>query len=207
MSAALLLIDVVNPMDFRGAELLMPHAMRAAESIRALKHRAHVAGVPVIYVNDNYGRWHVGFRELIEEFRDESVPGMPLIDALPPDLERDVYVLKPMLSGFYNTSLDALLASLEVRRLILTGIAGNICVLFTANDAHMRGYDVLVPSDCVASETRDDNEYALGQMRKVLSVDTRPSPRVTLVSFASRPHDGAPADAAPAARASHARQP
>jgi len=207
MNAALLLIDVVNPMDFSGAEALMPHAMRAAEAIAALKHRAHVAGVPVVYVNDNYGRWHVGFRELIDEFRDEGVPGMPLIDALPPDLERDVYVLKPMLSGFYNTSLDALLASLGVRRLILTGIAGNMCVFFTANDAHMRGYEVLVPSDCVASETREDNDYALRQMRKVLSVDTRPSPQLTLVQPASRPHDGAPPDAAPVARASRARQP
>ena len=207
MNAALLLIDVVNPMDFPGAEALMPHALRAAEAIAALKHRAHVAGVPVVYVNDNYGRWHVGFRELIDEFRSEDVPGMPLIDALPPDLERDVYVLKPMLSGFYCTSLDALLASLGVKRLILTGIAGNICVFFTANDAHMRGYDVLVPSDCVASETREDNEYALGQMRKVLSVDTRPSPRLTLVQSAIRPRDGGPPAEAPAARASRAHRP
>src|SRR5262245_24633196 len=118
MNAALLLIDVVNPMDFSGADTLMPNALRAAEAIAALKHRARVAGVPVVYVNDNYGRWHVGFRELIDEFRDDGVPGMPLIDRLPPDLEHDVYVLKPMLSGFYCTSLDALLASLGARRLI-----------------------------------------------------------------------------------------
>jgi len=207
MNAALLLIDVVNPMDFPGAEALMPHAMRAAGAIGVLQHRAHVAGVPVVYVNDNYGRWHVGFRELIDELRAERVPGVPLMEALPPDVERDLYVLKPMLSGFYDTSLDALLASLDVKRLILTGIAGNICVLFTANDAHMRGYDVLVPSDCVASETREDNEYALAQMRKVLGIDTRPSPRLTLVPSASRPHDGGLPDGAPAARASHARQP
>ena len=180
MNVAVLLIDVVNPMDFPGADALMPHAVRAAEAIVALKHRAHVAGVPVIYVNDNYGRWHVGFNELIEEFRREGVPGVPLIDSVLPDLQRDVFVLKPMHSGFYCTSLDALLASLGVKRLILTGIAGNICVFFTANDAHMRGYDVLVPSDCVASETREDNDYALGQMRKVLGADTRPSPHLPL---------------------------
>ena len=180
MNAALLLIDVVNPMDFPGADALMPHAIRAAEAIVALKHRAHVAGVPAIYVNDNYGRWHVGFNELIGEFRREGVPGVPLIDSVLPDLQRDVFVLKPMHSGFYCTSLDALLASLGVKRLILTGIAGNICVFFTANDAHMRGYDVLVPSDCVASETREDNDYALGQMRKVLGADTRPSPHLPL---------------------------
>ena len=201
MNAALLLIDVVNPMDFPGADALMPNAMRAAGAMAALKHRAHVAGVPVVYVNDNYGRWHVGFHELIDEFRDEAVPGLPLIDALPPDAERDLYVLKPMLSGFYNTSLDALLASLDVKRLILTGIAGNICVFFTANDAHMRGYDVMVPSDCIASETREDNDYALAQMRKVLGVDTRPSPRLTLVEPTTRPHDGASRDAARATRA------
>jgi nicotinamidase-related amidase len=180
MHAALLLIDVVNPMNFDGAEALMPHAMRAAESIRALKHRAHVAGVPVIYVNDNYGRWYVGFRELIDELRGEGVPGVPLMNALLPDLERDVFVLKPRHSGFYCTSLDALLASRSVKRLILAGIAGNICVFFTANDAHMRGYEVVVPSDCVASETRHDNEYALEQMRKVLGADTRPSPHIPL---------------------------
>jgi nicotinamidase-related amidase len=149
----------------------------------------------------------VGFRELIDEFRDEGVPGMPLIDLLPPDLEHDVYVLKPMLSGFYCTSLDALLASLGAKRLILTGFAGNICVFFTANDAHMRGYDVLVPSDCIASETREDNDYALAQMRKVLSIDTRPSPQLTLVPPASRPRAAAPGDAEPGARASLARRP
>jgi len=180
MDAALLLIDLVNPMDFTGAEALMPHAMRAAEAIVALKYRAHVAGVPVVYVNDNYGRWHVGFNELIDELRRERVPGVPLIESVLPDLRRDVFVLKPMHSGFYCTSLDALLASLGVKRLILTGIAGNICVFFTANDAHMRGYDVLVPSDCVASETREDNDYALGQMQKVLGADTRPSPGLPL---------------------------
>ena len=78
MNAALLLIDVVNPMEFSGAEALMPHAMRSAQAIAALKHRAHVAGVPVVYVNDNYGRWHVGFRELIDEFRAVSYTHLTL---------------------------------------------------------------------------------------------------------------------------------
>ena len=181
MDAALLLIDVVNPMDFEGADALMPHALRAADAIAALKHRAHVAGIPVIYVNDNYGRWHAGFRDLVQEFRDENVPGLPLIDRVPPDERRDHFVLKPMHSGFYCTSLDVLLSYRGVRRLILTGFAGNICVFFTANDAHMRGYDISVPSDCVASETADDNAYALRQMKRVLGADIRPSAQVNLV--------------------------
>jgi nicotinamidase-related amidase len=180
MEAALLLIDVVNPMDFEGADALMPHALRAAHAIAALKHRAHVSGLPVVYVNDNCGRWHVGFRELVEQFRRERVPGVPLIDCLPPD-ERDHFILKPMHSGFYCTGLEVLLAFRKVRRLILTGIAGNICVFFTANDAHMRGYEIAVPSDCVASETPEDNAYALRQMERVLGADVSPSPRLSLV--------------------------
>jgi nicotinamidase-related amidase len=60
-------------------------------------------------------------------------------------------VLKPKHSGFYATTLDVLLEYLKVDTLILTGIAANICVLFTANDAYMRDYQLFVPADCVAS--------------------------------------------------------
>ena len=192
MDAALLLIDVVNPMDFAGADALMPHALRAADAIAALKHRAHMADIPVVYVNDNYGRWHLGFRELIAQLQEERVPGVPLIERLLPDQTRDHFILKPMHSGFYCTGLDVLLAFRKVRRLILTGIAGNICVFFTANDAHMRGYEIAVPSDCVASETPEDNAYALRQMQRVLGADVSPSPRLSIVhDGVSQPLDGA----------------
>ena len=186
MDTALLMIDVVNPLDFEGAEALRPHALAAGERIAALKHRAHLAGIPVIYVNDNYGRWHLGFRELVEQLRAEGVPGVPLIESVMPDDRTEHFVLKPMHSGFYCTSLDVLLAMKKVHRLILTGIAGNICVLFTANDAHMRGYDIVVPQDCVASETVEDNAYALRQMKRVLGADVRRSPEVTFVSERDR---------------------
>jgi nicotinamidase-related amidase len=182
MDVALLLIDVVNPMDFDGAEKLMPHALRAVDAIASLKHRARVSGIPVVYVNDNYGRWHLGFRELVAEFRAQAVPGVPLIERLLPDDRSDHFVLKPLHSGFYGTSLDVLLHVRGVRRLVLTGFAGNICVFFTANDAHMRGYQVAVPSDCVASETREDNDYALRQMERVLGADVRPSTSLDLVN-------------------------
>jgi len=179
VSTALLLIDWVNPLDFDGAKSLMPHAQAAAERVALLRHRAHLSGVPVIYVNDNYGRWQVGFRELIEQFRSEDVPGLPIIEKLLPDSERDLFVLKPMHSGFYCTSLNVLLSMTNVRRLILTGVQGSICVFFTANDAYMRRYEVVVPADCVASETVDDNRYALRLMQKVLKADTRPSAELT----------------------------
>jgi nicotinamidase-related amidase len=182
MNAALLLIDWVNPMTFDGAEPLMPHALAAADRVSLLRHRAHVAGVPVIYVNDNYGLWHLGFRELIEHFQAEGAPGTALIERLAPDHHRDHFVLKPMHSAFFGTSLDVLLALKEARRLILTGLQGNICVLFTANDAYMRGYDVVVPSDCIASQSVEENRHALRQMEKVNKADTRPSAQLTFLS-------------------------
>ena len=100
--------------------------------------------------------------------------GRPLAELLRPG-KKDYFVLKPKHSGFYSTSLDILLRYLEVKTVILTGIAANICVLFTANDAYMRDFHLVVPSDCVASNTEEENRHALEQMRVVLKADVRPS--------------------------------
>jgi nicotinamidase-related amidase len=77
-------------------------------------------------------------------------------------------VLKPKHSGFFDTTLDTLLEALKIRRVILAGIAGNICVLFTANDAYMRDLKLLVPTDCVISNTEEENDFALRQIKTVL---------------------------------------
>ena len=174
---ALLLIDFVNPLDFEGADRLLPSALDGATHVAALRARAHEHDVPTIYVNDNYGRWNLGFREICDGVRRSA--GRRLLERLEPDFARDLFVLKPMHSGFYCTSLDVLLSMTNVRRLILTGVQGSICVFFTANDAYMRRYEVVVPADCVASETVDDNRYALRLMQKVLKADTRPSAELT----------------------------
>jgi nicotinamidase-related amidase len=185
MQAALLLIDLVNPMDFPGAEALMPNALRAAESIRALKHRAHVAGVPVVYVNDNYGRWQSDFEKTVEHATRDGSRGREVVEMLRP-ADDDYFVLKPKNSGFYSTTLETLLEYLGARVLILTGIATNNCVLFTASDAYMRDYFIHVPEDCVAATSREVSERALAQMREVLKVDTTPSDRLDLEALKRR---------------------
>ena len=86
--------------------------------------------------------------------------------------EGDYFVLKPRHSGFFHTSLELLLEHLGVQTLIVTGVAGNNCVLFTANDAYLRGYDVVVPEDGLADEDGADTQRALEQMRKVLKAQT-----------------------------------
>jgi nicotinamidase-related amidase len=171
---ALLLIDVINDLEFEEGEQLLKHALPMAEKIAALKQRAKQAGVPAIYVNDNFGKWQSDFNKLLKHCLEEDVCGKPLVQLLKPE-EDDYFVLKPKHSGFFSTTLDTLLEYLQARTLILTGLAGNICVLFTANDAYMRDFNLVVPSDCVASNHEDENRHALELMKTVLKADTRPS--------------------------------
>jgi pimeloyl-ACP methyl ester carboxylesterase len=98
----------------------------------------------------------------------------------------DYFVLKPKHSGFYDTTLETLLESLAIRRVIVTGMAGNICVLFTANDAYMRGLRVIAPSDCIVSNTPEDNAHALRQIAIVLKGRLTPSDRLTFHGPAAR---------------------
>jgi nicotinamidase-related amidase len=87
-------------------------------------------------------------------------------------------VLKPKHSGFQHTTLEVLLSHLGCETLILTGVAGNFCVLFTAHDAYMRDFHLVVPRDCIASATEAHDRYALQHMAEVIKADTRPSPEV-----------------------------
>jgi nicotinamidase-related amidase len=176
---ALLLIDVINDLEFEGGEKLLKHALPAAAKIAALKKRCQQAGIPTIYVNDNFGRWQSDFNKLLKHCLEEDVCGKPLVQQLKPD-EDDYFVLKPKHSGFFSTTLDTLLEYLQAKTLILTGVAGNICVLFTANDAYMRDFHLVVPSDCIASNSAEDNEHALELMKTVLKADTRPSAELDL---------------------------
>jgi len=173
-AVALLLIDWINDLEFDGGDRLFPRALKAAQATAALRRRAKQAGVPVIYCNDNFGKWRSDFRSLLQHVLKDEVRGRPIAQLLAPD-EHDYFVLKPKHSGFHSTSLDVLLAHLGARTLVLTGIAGNFCVLFTAHDAYMRDFRLLVPSDCIASEEDADNRHALQHMAAVCKADTGPS--------------------------------
>ena len=174
---ALLLIDVINDLEFETGDQLLRHALPAAERLVVLKRRAKAAGIPVVYVNDNFGKWQSDFNKLLRHCLDEDVCGKPLAALLRPEAD-DYFVLKPKHSGFFSTTLDTLLDYLDVKTLILTGLTGDICVLFTANDAYMRDFNIIVPADCVASSNPEENEHALQHMQRVLKADTRPSTRI-----------------------------
>jgi nicotinamidase-related amidase len=180
---ALLIIDVINDLDFPEANQLLRYAPAMARKIAKLKERAKKAGVPAIYVNDNFGRWRSDFRRLVEHCRKGK--GREIVDLLRPD-DDDYFVLKPKHSGFFSSTLDTLLRYLGAKKLILTGIAGNYCVLFTANDAYMRDYNLLVPRDCTVSNTKKENDQALTLIKNYLKADTRPSTRIQLRAAARK---------------------
>jgi nicotinamidase-related amidase len=174
---ALLLIDWINDLEFGGGEKLLPQALASARATAELRRRAKAAAVPVIYCNDNFGRWRSDFRALLHHVLKGGTRGQPIAEMLAPD-EKDYFVLKPKHSAFHSTTLDVLLAHLGAATLILTGIAGNFCVLFTAQDAHMRDFRLLVPSDCLASEHERDNRHALEHMAKTCRADIGPSDNI-----------------------------
>lgn len=167
--AALLLIDVINDFEFAEGEQLLHLALPVGRNIARLKQRAKEAGIPAIYVNDNFGRWQSDFKKIVDHCLEGR--GKQFVEMLLPD-DDDYFVLKPKHSGFYSTTLALLLTHLATKNLILTGIAGNNCVLFTANDAYMRDFKIFVPADCIVSNTEDENEHALKQMENVLKADT-----------------------------------
>jgi len=173
-SAALLLVDVINDLDFPGSAPLVREALRMSGRLARLAERARQAGVPVVYVNDNFGRWQSDWRKVVDRCLREDAPGHRVVERLRPAPE-DYFVLKPKHSGFYSTTLDLLLRYLGVRTVVIAGIATDICIFFTANDAYMRDYSVVVPRDCVAANTRRKTVFTLAQIREVLKGATPPS--------------------------------
>lgn len=171
---ALLIVDMINDMEFVDSEKLFKFALPAARHIAALKQRAKTAGIPVIYCNDNFGKWRSDFKAQIQHCLEDEARGKPIVELLKPDQE-DYFVLKPKHSIFFATVLDVLLAYLGTKLLVITGVAGDICILFSANDAYLRDYLICVPSDCVASNTEELNSYALDRIKTLLKADITPS--------------------------------
>lgn len=169
-ATALLCIDVINSFEFPNADHLLKHAFPAAKKIAKLRTRMREMGVPCIYVNDNFGCWQSSFREQIDNFTKPECKGRDIVLKLLPTSE-DYFVLKPKHSAFYASSLPVLLSILGKTHLILTGFAGDICVLYTANDAYMRDYSLTIPADCIASETQSGNSAALAHMKSRLKAN------------------------------------
>lgn len=182
---ALLLIDVISDFEFEDGAQLFKNFLPAARKLAALRIRAKKEKVPVIYVNDNFGKWQSNFKSLLEHSIHEKVRGAEIVKLLKPHEEEDYFVLKPKNSAFYSTTLEILLEHLRCKTLILTGVATDNCILFTGNDAYMRDYDLIVPSDCVAAVDKEENKRALKHIKRVLKADVRPSAKINFEELVS----------------------
>ena len=182
---ALLIIDMITDLEFDGAEEMREAAHQAADRIAWLRGEADAAGVPVVYVNDNRGQWHSERSRLIEHAMREGGSGRDLVQRIEPRKD-DYFVIKPQFSGFYSTNLPVLLPKLGATRLILTGVSADICVLFTAADAHMREYDLWVPSDTVAGSDRQRTRWALEIMQQSMHAETRATTDLSLADWIAR---------------------
>lgn len=177
-ASVLLIVDFINPLDFEGSENIADSAVQAARQTAALRRRLSATGVRSVYANDNYGLWASDFKSLWQ--RCAGLGGAPgQIAKLVSPRVKDYAVLKPRHSAFYATPLDILLQQLHCKRLIVTGLAADSCILFSAMDAYLRGYSLWIPQDCVAAESVDARDKALELMARTLKADIRPSSAVS----------------------------
>ena len=184
----LLLVDVINDLEFPGGETLVEPGLRMARRVASLATRARAAKVPVVYANDNFGHWRSDFRAQIDHCTNEDVRGRAIARLLVPT-PSDFFILKPKHSAFFSTALEPLLRMLGAHTIVLAGIAGDSCVLFTAHDAHMRDYSIVVPRDGIVSEDPESNRWALHNMRRMAHAET---PTAREIDFAALARGKAP---------------
>jgi nicotinamidase-related amidase len=178
-SITLLLIDVINHFEFSDGDRILRQALRIAPNIARLKSRARAAGIPTIYVNDNFGEWRSERSVLLKGCLRPDAKGAGFVEQVQPN-EEDYFVLKPMHSAFYQTPLETLLRHLGSRTLVLTGLTTNSCITCTAHDANMRDLNLIVPSDCSAARTHEEHKQALLHLKNMLGANTGSSTIVKL---------------------------
>ncbi|MFF9768663.1 cysteine hydrolase family protein [Streptomyces sp. NPDC014636] len=161
--SALIVIDMINTYEHKDAELLIPSAESVVPVMADLLRRARRRAAPVIYVNDNFGEWRSHHGEVLKHAL--ASPHAHLVEPLKPD-EDSLFVLKARHSVFFETPLEYLLRQQGTDQLVLTGQVTEQCVLYSALDAHIRHFQVVVPKDAVAHIHADLARAALQMMER-----------------------------------------
>jgi nicotinamidase-related amidase len=83
-------------------------------------------------------------------------------------------LVKPRVSAFYATSLDAILRANKIDRLVIAGVSSSWAVQATARDAHDRDYQVCIAEDACAAG--DENEHRdsmklMATIARIVTVD------------------------------------
>ena len=168
VETAVLVVDMQKDFCYEDGALFVGDAVRRIiPNIKALLEDARRKGLPLIFTQD----WHspeddefaVWGRHCVEYTR-----GAELIDELAEVGERAFVVRKTKYTAFFETELEAHLREKGIKKLIIVGVATNICVLHTTIDASLRGFEIIIPEDCVAALSDYEQEYSLYHIKNVL---------------------------------------
>ncbi|NDV93111.1 isochorismatase family protein [Alteromonas sp. 345S023] len=178
----LIIIDMINDLEFEDGDKMLPFALEAAHNIAEFKELLQQKSIPTIYVNDNFGKWRSDFRQLVKHVLEDNVRGEAVAKILQP-IDDDYFVIKARHSGFFGTTLETLLQHLGAETLILSGLTADMCVQFTAQDAHMRQFNVIVPPDLVVCANQNTKRIALSQMAETCKAETPLSSNINLEEY------------------------
>lgn len=170
-NTAVLFIDLINDFNFHGGEKLRSNMEEIVPNLLKLRQFAEEHNLPIIYVNDHYRLWQSNPDIIIQHCTNDA--NQPIILKVKPK-PSDYFLIKPQHSAFFQTPLLSLLCELGKTHIIMAGIAGDICVLFSAKDAYMYQFSMHIPKNCIASEQKEGNEYALYLMNTVMKANIDP---------------------------------
>jgi nicotinamidase-related amidase len=161
---ALLIIDMLNPYDHEDADKLADSVREVLPRIVDLRERAQSDDdVVTIYVNDNHDQWDLDRKALVEVALDGEHPD--LVEPIVPN-GKEPFLAKGRHSVFYQTSLAHLLHTQEVECVVLVGQVTEQCILYSALDGYLRGYEIHVPKNAVAHIYPELAEPALHMMER-----------------------------------------
>jgi nicotinamidase-related amidase len=188
-NAVLILVDVINDLDFPNNKELVRNCRPLAKNIGRLKVRCKRAGIPVLYVNDNYGKWRSDFSAVLSHSLRKDSPGREMVRLLEPEPD-DYIILKPKHSAFYATPLETVLSYIGARNVIVAGLTTNACVLLTVADFYVREHALFVPQDCVRALNLSDHQKALQLMKNSYGANTTVSSRIPLSRLSKAHREG-----------------
>lgn len=168
-----LVVDMLNAYEHPDADLLIPNVEPIIDPLSQLLKRAHdTDDVDVVYVNDNYGDFTADHRDLVNAALAGRRPDLvgPIVPAPATRM-----LTKVRHSAFYSTPLGYLLGRLGTERVVITGQVTEQCILYTALDAYVRHFDVVLPPDAVAHIDAELGTAALKMMEQNMAANLLPA--------------------------------
>jgi nicotinamidase-related amidase len=166
---AVLVVDMLNSYQHADAEHLIPNVEKIIDPLADLIRRARESDdVDLVYVNDNYGDFTAQFADIVRSACEGKRPD--LVEPIRPT-EKSRQLTKVRHSAFYASPVAYLLRRLGTERLILTGQVTEQCILYSALDAYVRHFQVVVPTDAVAGIDDELCSAALKMMERNMDAE------------------------------------